>query len=57
MDREFFKRIALNRANPTGNLLTRPIPDFYGEKIKSVHDYRSWLRKQREYHRKTLYYI
>ncbi|KAG0282368.1 TIM23 complex component [Linnemannia gamsii] len=57
MDREFFKRIVLNRANPTGNPLAHPIPDFYGEKIKSVHDYRSWLRKQREYHRKVMYYV
>ncbi|KAF9147390.1 TIM23 complex component [Linnemannia schmuckeri] len=57
MDREFFKRIVLNRANPTGNPLAHPIPDFYGEKIKSVHDYRAWLRKQREYRRKTMYYV
>ncbi|KAK5801436.1 mitochondrial import protein Pam17-domain-containing protein [Linnemannia elongata] len=57
MDREFFKRIALNRANPTGNPLGHPIPDFYGEKVKSVHDYRSWLRKQREYRRKAIYFV
>ncbi|KAF9550542.1 TIM23 complex component [Mortierella hygrophila] len=57
MDREFFNRIVLNRANPTGNPLTHPIPDFYGEKIKSVHDYRTWLRKQREYHRKAMYFV
>lgn len=57
MDREFFNRIVLNRANPTGNPLAHPIPDFYGEKIKSVHGYRSWLRKQREYRRKAMYFV
>ncbi|KAF9106709.1 TIM23 complex component [Mortierella sp. GBA35] len=57
MDREFFKRIVENRANPTGNPLTNPIPDFYGEKIKSVTDYRTWLRKQREYQRKTTFFV
>ncbi|KAK3829682.1 MAG: mitochondrial import protein Pam17 [Linnemannia gamsii] len=57
MDREFFRRVVLNRANPTGNPLAHPIPDFYGEKIMSVSDYRSWLRKQREYHRKIMYFV
>ncbi|KAF9131208.1 TIM23 complex component [Mortierella sp. 14UC] len=57
MDREFFQRIVLNRANPTGNPLAHHIPDFYGEKIKSVSDYRSWLRKQREYRRKIMYFL
>ncbi|KAF9922794.1 TIM23 complex component [Linnemannia zychae] len=56
MDKEFFNRIALNRAKPAGNLLA-PFPDYYGEGIASVHDYRAWLRKQREYNRSTMFFV
>ncbi|KAF9992320.1 TIM23 complex component [Entomortierella chlamydospora] len=57
MDKEFFKHIVKNRADPSTNSLSAPIPDFYGEKIKSVSEYRSWLRKQREYRRKTQFFV
>lgn len=48
--RDFYGRISKYRANappiptqPTQNL------DFHGEKIRSVSDYRTWLRKQFSY--------
>lgn len=57
MDKEFFKHIVKNRADPTANSVRNPIPDYYGEKIKSVSEYRAWLRKQREYRRKAHFYV
>ncbi|KAI1320965.1 TIM23 complex component [Mortierella claussenii] len=57
MDKEFRKHIVKNRADPRTNSVTSPLPDFEGEKIKSVSDYRKWLRKQREHRRKTTFYV
>ncbi|KAF9906419.1 TIM23 complex component [Linnemannia zychae] len=57
MDTEFLKHIARNRADPSANSISNPIPDYYGEKIKSVSEYRSWLRKQREFRRKSQFYV
>ncbi|TPX77633.1 hypothetical protein CcCBS67573_g01109 [Chytriomyces confervae] len=41
-DVEFFKSDSAN-----------PMPDYYGESIKSVQGYRAWLKKQRNYRIKT----
>ncbi|KAF9295497.1 mitochondrial import protein Pam17-domain-containing protein [Linnemannia elongata] len=57
MDTEFLKHIARNRADPAANSISNPIPDYYGEKIKSVSEYRAWLRKQREFRRKSTFYV
>ncbi|KAJ3227668.1 TIM23 complex component [Chytriomyces hyalinus] len=53
-DVEFFKRIQQYR--PQGQLrlsVDNPMPDYYGESIKSVQGYRAWLKKQRNYRIKT----
>ncbi|TDL24897.1 mitochondrial import protein Pam17 [Rickenella mellea] len=52
-DREFYKRIVKNRADPTAQSATNPVPDFYGEKIGSLHQYRQWLRDQSRYRKKA----
>ncbi|KAG0042411.1 TIM23 complex component, partial [Gryganskiella cystojenkinii] len=57
MDTEFFKHIVKNRADPSSNSARNPVPDYYGEKIKSVSEYRKWLRKQREYRRKATFFV
>ncbi|KAI1316843.1 TIM23 complex component [Mortierella claussenii] len=57
MDKEFYKHIVKNRADPSANSARNPLPDHFGEKIKSVSDYRKWLRKQREFRRKSQFYI
>ncbi|KAJ2720318.1 TIM23 complex component [Coemansia sp. D1744] len=49
---EFFKHIKANRSDPSLSSASNPLPDFYGEKINSLHSYRKWLRKQREHERK-----
>ncbi|TPX53701.1 hypothetical protein PhCBS80983_g06219 [Powellomyces hirtus] len=54
-DREFFHRIQRNRPKeiaaatpiPFGSESQSGMPDYYGEKINSVADYRAWLKKQR----------
>ncbi|KJA26982.1 hypothetical protein HYPSUDRAFT_131783 [Hypholoma sublateritium FD-334 SS-4] len=53
-DREFFRRIAKNRVDVSLQNPTQPVPDYYGEKIGSLHQYRQWLRDQSKYRHKAL---
>lgn len=53
-DREFFHRIQRHRPKEIASIVPVPggqggMPDYYGEKINSVADYRSWLKKQRRF--------
>ncbi|CAL1705662.1 unnamed protein product [Somion occarium] len=52
-DRQFHDHIVKNRVDPAAQSATNPVPDFYGEKIGSLHDYRQWLRDQCKYRRKA----
>ncbi|THH28497.1 hypothetical protein EUX98_g5692 [Antrodiella citrinella] len=52
-DRRFHEHIVKNRVDPTSQSATNPVPDFYGEKIGSLNDYRQWLRDQAKYKRKA----
>lgn len=45
-DREFYARIKRLRADPTRQVVHNPVPDYYGESIGSIHQYRQWLRDQ-----------
>ncbi|PPQ66199.1 hypothetical protein CVT26_011058 [Gymnopilus dilepis] len=53
-DTEFFQRIAKNRVDASLQSPTQPVPDYYGEKIGSLAQYRQWLRDQAKYKRKAL---
>jgi len=54
MDNVFLRHVARNRPNPTKhNVNTNPLPDYYGEKISSLHDYRQWLREGRLFAKKA----
>ncbi|KAJ3576881.1 hypothetical protein NP233_g126 [Leucocoprinus birnbaumii] len=53
-DTEFYQRIAKNRVDASLQSPTSPIPDYYGEKIGSIHQYRQWLRDQAKYRRKAI---
>ncbi|KAJ7073881.1 mitochondrial import protein Pam17 [Mycena amicta] len=53
LDREFYKHIARNRVDATLQSATNPIPDYYGEKVGSLAQYRQWLRDQNKYQRKA----
>lgn len=54
MDNVFLRHISRNQPNPTKhNVNTNPLPDYYGEKIGSIHDYRQWLREGRLFAKKA----
>ncbi|KAJ7907336.1 mitochondrial import protein Pam17 [Mycena leptocephala] len=54
LDREFYKHVAKNRVDAALQSATNPVPDYYGEKIGSLKQYRQWLRDQSKYRRKAL---
>lgn len=51
-EKEFLAHIKKNRVDPSFQSLSNPVPDYYGEKIGSVTQYRQWLKDQRAYNRK-----
>lgn len=51
-DRAFYHRISQRRVDPSSSSIQNPVPDYYGEKIGSVADYRRWLKDQRAFHLK-----
>ena len=52
-EKDFFHRIKKYRtAASTNQSLSNPVPDYYGEKIGSVSDYRKWLKDQRAFTKK-----
>ncbi|KAJ7706894.1 mitochondrial import protein Pam17 [Mycena rosella] len=53
-DREFYKHIAKNRVDASLQSATNPVPDYYGEKIGSLRQYKQWLRDQAKYRRKAV---
>ncbi|CAO1620699.1 unnamed protein product [Sympodiomycopsis kandeliae] len=52
-DADFFEHIKRRRVDPSRSNMQNPIPDFYGEKISSLKEYRSWLRDCSVYRRKA----
>ncbi|EIW51814.1 Pam17-domain-containing protein [Trametes versicolor FP-101664 SS1] len=52
-DKEFHQHIVKNRVDPTAQSATNPVPDYYGEKIGSLHAYRQWLRDQSKFRKKA----
>ena len=51
-DKEFYRRIQARRVDPASSSIQNPVPDYYGEKIGSVADYRRWLKDQRAFNLK-----
>ena len=50
-DHDFYEHIKRNRVDPTRQSVQNPVPDYYGEKIGSIKQYRQWLRDQVSCHR------
>jgi import inner membrane translocase subunit TIM23 len=48
-EKEFFQRIQRHRPKEIKTSLQNPLPDYYGENIRSVGDYRRWIKKQRQW--------
>jgi len=51
-EKEFYQRIKKHRVDPSRSSYQNPVPDYYGEKIGSVQDYRRWLKDQRAFNLK-----
>ncbi|QEU58499.1 Pam17 [Kluyveromyces lactis] len=49
----FLAKIQKNRVNPQSQSFSNPVPDYYGEKINSIPQYRQWLRDCHSYKRKA----
>ncbi|KAG7698252.1 hypothetical protein KL930_001913 [Ogataea haglerorum] len=49
----FLKHIIKRRVDASRQSMNNPVPDYYGEKIGSLKDYRQWLRDCNEYRRKA----
>lgn len=52
-NREFLQRIIKNRVDASSQSFSNPVPDYYGEKIGSIGEYRQWLRDCHAYARKA----
>ncbi|KAK9474703.1 mitochondrial import protein Pam17 [Dipodascopsis tothii] len=48
----FLQHIKRNRVDPSYQSFSNPVPDYYGEKITSLHGYRRWLRDCAAYRKK-----
>ncbi|KAL8767259.1 MAG: hypothetical protein Q9209_006185 [Squamulea sp. 1 TL-2023] len=53
-EKDFYARIRKYRVDPSLASYSNPLPDYYGEKIGSVKDFRTWMRDQRAYNRKRM---
>jgi len=51
-EKQFFQHIKRNRVDPSNHSFANPVPDYYGEKVGSLQEYRQWLRDQKVYNRK-----
>lgn len=56
-ENEFFGHIRRHRVDPSFQSFSNPVPDYYGEKIKSLSGYRRWLKDQRAFRHKAKTYI
>lgn len=56
-EKEFYNRVKKFRVDPSASSMANPVPDYYGEKISSVSDYRQWLKDQRAFNKKRTTYI
>lgn len=52
-DGVFLQRIKRNRVDPSSQSFSNPVPDYYGERIYSLNDYKQWLRDCNAFRRKA----
>lgn len=52
-NKEFLQHIIQNRVDASSQSFSNPVPDYYGEKIGSMKEYRQWLRDCHKYARKA----
>lgn len=51
--KEFLRHVIENRVDSSSQSFSNPVPDYYGEKIGSVREYRQWLRDCHAFRRKA----
>ncbi|KAI5804230.1 mitochondrial import protein Pam17-domain-containing protein [Peziza echinospora] len=56
-EKDFFNHIRKNRVDPSSQSFSNPVPDYYGEKVGSIKQYRQWLKDQRAYNRKRANFL
>lgn len=49
----FLLRVKRYRADPSSQSFSNPVPDYYGEKIYSLENYKQWLRDCNAFRRKS----
>lgn len=49
----FLQRIKRNRVDPSSQSFSNPVPDYYGERIYSLENYKQWLRDCNAFRRKS----
>lgn len=52
-NKEFLKHIINNRVDASSQSFSNPVPDYYGEKIGSLKEYKQWLRDCHAYAKKA----
>lgn len=52
-DQQFLERIKQRRVDPSSQSMSNPVPDYYGERIYSLADYKQWLRDCNAFKRKA----
>ncbi|KAK6201143.1 mitochondrial import protein Pam17 [Scheffersomyces amazonensis] len=52
-DQQFLSKIKVKRVDPSSQSFSNPVPDYYGEKIYSLKDYKQWLRDCNAFRRKS----
>ena len=51
-EKDFYERVKRYRVDPRGASAQNPVPDYYGEKVGSREEWRTWLKDQRAFNRK-----
>lgn len=49
----FLQRIKKYRVDPSSQSFSNPVPDYYGERIYSLENYKQWLRDCNAFRRKS----
>lgn len=52
-DSLFLQRIKRYRVDPSSQSFSNPVPDYYGERIYSLENYKQWLRDCNAFRRKA----
>lgn len=52
-EQAFLQRVKKNRVDPSSQSFSNPVPDYYGERIYSLENYKQWLRDCNAFRRKT----